>query len=350
MTTTGTTRSAGPAVRVLTEAQVRTLLPPAEALDVVREAMIAQARGKVSKPAPWHLEVPAADASVHGEVHVKGAYVHDASHYTVKLATGFFGNRELGIPVSSGLSVIADATTGFPTVIALDNGYLTDVRTGAAGALAAQVLSRIDSHRVALIGPGHQADYQLRALLQVRNPRELVVHGRDRARAKAFARRAQALHSWEVQVAADSEEAVRRADIIITVTPSRAPYLHGEWIKPGAHITAVGSDMEGKQELHLSALRRAAVVAADDPDQCLHIGELQHAAKVGITDTLNIEALGDVLAGLHPGRSSETEITIADLTGLGAQDAAMGARLATALMECSRSTAGTGNGAAGSVI
>lgn len=308
-------------MRVVSEEEVRALVGPALALTVTRQALVAQAAGAVTQPDPWHLEIP----GVRGEVHIKGGYLHGASHFAAKLATGFYANGDKGLPVSSGLSVIANAETGFPEVIALDNGYLTELRTGAAGAAATEALSRPDAAVVAVIGPGAQARYQLRALLEVRDPAELRVHGRNPERAAAFAEEMRALHGWTVVVARSAEEAVRGADVIHTVTPSREPVLSGAWLSPGAHVTAVGADMAGKRELDAAVLERADVVAADDVRQCRAVGELQYAGERAAV------ALGDVIAGRVPGRTSPGQITVADLTGLGAEDAAIGAALARAL-------------------
>jgi ornithine cyclodeaminase len=311
-----------PAPVVLTEDKVREILPMIEAIGVTREALVAQAAGRVTQPDPWHLEIP----QVRGEVHIKGAYVHGATHYAAKLATGFYANAQAGLPVSSGLSLIADAKTGHPAVIALDNGYLTDVRTAAAGALATDALARADADVVALIGPGVQGGLQLEALLHLRKPTELRVYGTDPARAEKFAERMRDLHTWTVTVAASTQQAIEGADIVTTATPTREPHIFGEWLKPGAHVTAIGADMEGKRELARSVLEAAALVAADDVAQCRSVGELQYAP-----DTTATVALGDVLAGRAPGRTADDQITVADLTGLGAEDAAVGTYVAQAL-------------------
>ncbi|MDI2131496.1 hypothetical protein [Yinghuangia seranimata] len=312
---------------VVPEAEVRSLVTAEAALRVTREALVAQAAGAVSQPEPWHLEVPSAQ----GEVHIKGAHIHGATHFAAKYATGFYRNKELGLPTGSGLSIVADAETGFPVAIALDNGYLTDVRTGAAGAAAAAALARPDADAVGLIGIGVQAGYQIEALLQVRNPSRLFVYGRDRAAADAFAERMRTLHPWSVAVVDSAEAAVRPADIVVTVTPSRDAIVQGAWLRPGAHVTAVGADMEGKRELALDVLTRADVVAADDVAQCLRVGELQYAAAAGVVERLRLVALGDVIAGRAAGRTSPDQITVADLTGIGAEDAAIGSALVEAL-------------------
>lgn len=309
---------------VVHEAEVRAHINTATALHVTREALAAQAAGTVTQPAPWHLDIPEAD----GEVHIKGAYVHGATHYAAKLATGFYANTSQGLPTGSGLSIVANAQTGFPEVIALDNGYLTDVRTGAAGAVAADALANPDIGTVAVIGTGIQAGYQMEALLHVRKPTRLLLHGRDRTRAEECAERMRLLHTWDVEICTTAEDAVRRADLVVTVTPSREPLVHGDWLRPGTHVTAVGSDTPGKRELANSVLESAATIAADDIAQCLRLGELQYVAE---PDRFRIVALGDVIAGRTPGRRSWDEITVADLTGIGAEDAAIGTALAHSL-------------------
>jgi ornithine cyclodeaminase len=315
--------TAPPAPVVLTEEQVRAILPTAEAVTVTRDALVAQAEGAVTQPDPWHLDIPEA----RGEVHVKGAYRHGASHFAVKLATGFYGNAEAGLPTGSGLSIVVDARTGFPVVIALDNGYLTTARTAAAGAIATDALARPDAEVVALIGPGAQGHAQMRALLELRHPTALRLFGGEPEHTAAFAAAMRELHDWDVRVAASAEEAVRGADIVITATPSRAPLVHGAWLSPGAHVTAIGADQPGKRELADDVLTRADVVAADDIAQSRRNGELQY----GTATRAEPIALGAVLAGHTKGRVTPDQITIADLTGLGVEDAAVGTYVARAL-------------------
>ncbi|WP_067804956.1 hypothetical protein [Actinomadura formosensis] len=310
---------------VLTEEQVRELLPLSEALDVTRDALIAQAQGEVTQPDPWHLDIPAS----RGEVHVKGAWQHGAEYFAVKFATGFYGNGDKGLPVASGLSIIADATTGFPVAVALDNGYLTEARTAAAGALATHALARSDARVAAVIGPGMQGRAQMQALLELREVEELRVYGPNHAKASDFAEHMRTLHGWKVTVASSAEQAVRGAGIITTATPTRQPHIYREWLSHGAHITAVGADQPGKRELAPSVLAAADLLAADDINQARRNGELQYTDP----ERPRVVALGDVLAGRTPGRASPADITIADLTGLGVQDAAVGTAIALKLKE-----------------
>jgi ornithine cyclodeaminase len=152
----------------------------------------------------------------------------------------------------------------------------------------------------------------------------VTVFGRSPARADASAREMQERFALPVRVADSAREAVEGADVVITATPSRAPIVRAEWLGPGAHVTAVGADGPEKQELEPEVLARADKVVVDRLDQCLRLGELHHAVEAGLLTAGDVWAeLGELAAGLKPGRGSEDEITVADLTGVGIQDAAV---------------------------
>jgi ornithine cyclodeaminase len=307
-------------VRVLLESEIRDLIGPAAALAAVRDAFAALARGEATLPGVIGFDVPAH----RGEVHVKGAYLHGRPFYSIKEAAGFYGNAERGLPVGSGVVLVFDATTGFLAAILFDNGYLTELRTGAAGALAADLLARRRVRRAAVIGAGSQARFQLEALALVRRPESMAVFARTPARAEAFAREMEARLGIPVTVAASARAAVEGSDIVITATPARAPIVRAEWLAAGTHVTAVGADGPDKQELEPAVLARADKVVPDRLDQCLRLGELHHAVDAGLLDPADVWAeLGDLAAGKKPGRESEDEITVADLTGVGIQDAAV---------------------------
>lgn len=306
------------AVRVLDEATIRGLIGPREALTACREAFRALARGEVVLPPPMWFDL----ADRRGEAHVKGAYLRGAPFFSVKVATGFYGNPARGLPVGNGIVWVFDAETGFPAAILQDNGYLTELRTGAAGAVAADALARRAVRRVAVVGAGVQARYQLEALLLVREPVEAVVASRDAGRAAAYAAEMTALHRVAVRVAQSAREAVEGADLVITATPARMPIVADAWIAPGTHLTAMGSDLPEKQELEPALLARAIVVA-DSRAQALTQGEAHHAVAAGLLDPASVRELGDVLEGRVPGRTSDDQITVADLTGVGALDAAV---------------------------
>jgi len=307
-------------VLLLSEHEIRDLVGAAEALPAVRDAFVRLARGEAILPGVINLDIPKSGA----EVHVKGAHLQGSRFFTIKVASGSYANPERGLPVGSGIVLVFDAVTGFPRAVLFDNGYLTDLRTGAAGALAADLLARREVDRVGIIGVGTQARYQFAALLGVRKPERVIAFGRSEAKATAFAREMEKLHGIRVLPAKTAEQAVRGSDVVITVTPSREPLVRAEWVMPGTHITAVGADGPDKQELDVEVLKKADKVVADRLDQCIRLGEIHHAIDAGALRPEDVYAeLGEIAAGLKRGRTSDQEITVADLTGVGVQDAAL---------------------------
>jgi ornithine cyclodeaminase len=292
----------------------------------VREAFVALAHGEATLPGVIGLTLPEHE----GEVHVKGAYLHGAPTYSFKVASGFYRNPERGLPVGAGLVLAFSAETGQLAAVLFDNGYLTELRTGAAGALAADLLARKRVQKAALVGVGGQARYQLEALAGVRSPELVVAWGRDLAKAEAYAEEMRGRLGLPVEVAPSLREAVEGADVVVTTTPSREPLVRAEWLAPGAHVTAVGSDMPEKQELDAAVLARADKVVADRLQACLENGEIHRAVAAGGIAPEDVHAeLGQIAAGERPGRESDDEITVADLTGVGVQDAALAALVVT---------------------
>jgi len=308
-------------VLLLSEADVRSLVGPPEALEAMRTAFAALHRDQVTQPSIMDLEFPEAD----GEAHLKGAHIHGVAVWSVKAATGFYGNRERGLPVTNGLSLVFSAETGELRAILFDNGYLTELRTGAAGALAAGLLAREHIEQAAIIGAGGQARYQLQALLGVRRPDRVVVASRSGA--EQYAREMRELHEVDVLVAPDIETAVRRSQLVVTTTPSRSPLVRAEWLQTGVHITAMGSDFPEKQELEAAVLERADVVVADHPPVAAANGELHHALEAGVLRLEDVVPLGALVTGDAQGRRADDDVTVADLCGVGAQDAAIAAEV-----------------------
>lgn len=312
-------------VRLLFEADIRSLVGPKEALGAVREAFAKLAHHEAVLPGVLGIEIP----ETRTEAHVKGAFLRGSPSFSVKAASGSYDNPSRGLPVSGGLVLVFDAVTGFPSTILFDNGYLTDLRTGAAGALAADLLAKKDVERVGIVGVGTQARYQLVALLGVRQPTTVLAYGRSTAKAAAYAREIESRHDVRVTVAPTVEKAVRGSDVVVTVTPSTVPLIQAEWVLDGTHITAVGSDSPEKRELDVRVLQKADKIVADHLEQCLRLGEIHHGVEAGIFTKEDVYAeLGEIVAGLKPGRESDEEITIADLTGVGVQDAAVASLVA----------------------
>lgn len=311
---------------ILTEDEIRQAISTAEAVDTIEAAFAALAQGQACLPGVINFNLPSAlpSETPQGESHVKGAYITGASHFVIKVANNFYDNRELGLPIGSGLMLAFDATTGFLGAILLDNGYLTDLRTGAAGAVATRYLAPATIQQVAFIGAGTQARFQFRAIATVRHIPSVIVWSRNPANADRFAREIADDRGCEVHVAETVEEAVRRSDLIITTTPSRQSLVFSDWVQPGATLIAVGSDTPDKQELDPNLLTRADLVIADRVSQCAELGEIHHALAAGIMALDDISGeLGDVVVNHVPGRTTDDQIIVCDLTGVGVQDAAI---------------------------
>ncbi len=307
-------------VLLLFEHEIREAIGPGEALLAVRDAFVTLARGEAILPGVINLDIPASKT----EVHVKGAHLRGTPFFSLKVASGSYDNPSRGLPVGGGMFLVFDAATGFPRALLFDNGYLTDLRTGAAGALAADLLANRDIGRIGLIGVGTQARYQLAALLGVRTPERVIAYGRSEAKATAFAKEMEDRLGVRVLPAKTVEQAVRGAEVVVTVTPSHEPLVRPDWVAPGTHVTAVGSDGPEKQELEVGVLSKADKVVADSLDQCIRLGEIHHAIEAGVLRRADVYAeLGEIAAGMKPGRERDDEITIADLTGVGVQDAAV---------------------------
>jgi ornithine cyclodeaminase len=258
-------------------------------------------------------------------VHVKGAYLNGAPYFCIKEAGGFPGAAAHGLPTSSGMMQAFDAETGQLRGLLFDNGYLTDLRTGAAGALSAEVLARTGVVQAGILGTGAQARYQLEALLLVRQPGRVLVWGRSEEKATAFAREMNARYNWlPLEAVGNAYQVVEGSDVLITTTASTEPLVREDWVMQGTHITAVGSDSPVKRELMGQVLAKADKVVADRLAQCLALGEIHHAVEGGFIDEAAVHGeLGEILAGRKPGRERDDEITVADLTGVGVQDAAV---------------------------
>ena len=315
---------------ILREPEIRARLDPRACIAAMEQAFAAYSTGKAQLPGVIHLDIPENDLSQkRGEIHVKAGYLHGGPYYAVKIVSGFPGNSRLGLPSNDGMIVVFDADTGAPAAFLLDNGFITDVRTGAAGAVAAKHLARQKITAVTVIGTGAQARYQVEMLALERNFSEVRIWGRDPYKAQACAddlAKSRGILACNFAVTESVQEAVEDADIVLTVTASREPLVQSAWLKPGVTVIAVGSDGPDKQELDVDVLTRANKIVADSTAQCLRLGEIHHAVERGaITQEKIYAELGEITAGLKPGRISEDEIIVCDLTGVGVQDVAAAA-------------------------
>jgi ectoine utilization protein EutC len=307
-------------ITLLGAEQLRSLVPlDLAAIDQVESAFVALATEAVAMPPILNMALP----ERHGEVDVKTAYLPRFEQFAIKISPGFFDNPSLGLPSLNGLMLVLSARTGLTEAVLLDNGYLTAVRTAAAGAVAARWLSRPDARHAAIVGAGEQARLQLDALMLLRKIESVSVWARDAARASAFAADAERRHGVRARVAASVREALAQADIAVTTTPSRTPLVHAEDLHEGLHVTAVGSDAEYKNELAPSVFEAARYVC-DRLQQTRVLGELRHAIEAqAVALETNFAELGEVIAGRREGRTRANDITVCDLTGTGAQDTAI---------------------------
>lgn len=306
-------------MRVVEAAILRELVKEPEALVSAERAFRALAEGRVVQPPPVGLDIE----SARGEVHVKGAYLEGTSIFAVKIASGFYRNPERGLPSGSGLVLVFDATTGFPLAVLKDDAYLTDLRTAAAGALATRLLAPSSFERLAMLGSGVQARFQLRAIARVRQWKRTTAWSPNREHLERYCREMEAELDIPFEPCLGPGETVRGADLVLTVTPSRRPLVEASWLEPHATIIAVGSDGPDKQELHPQVLSRAGKVVADRLEQCIRLGEIHHAVEAGLLHPEAVYAeLGEIVIGAKPGREGK-ELIVCDLTGVGAQDAAI---------------------------
>ncbi len=311
-----------PNLPVIDEPALRAALTPADAISAVRAAFEADGRNGTVVPAVINLSIPGS----RGEFHVKTAWVTGVDVVAIKVASGFYDNPALGLPTGSGLMALFSASTGLPQALFFDNGYLTDLRTGAAGAVAAECLAPERITTVGVIGSGVQARFQVQCLREVRRFSRLVAWSPDREGLARYCEEMRANLGLDARAADGPEDACRSGDVIVTATPSHEPIIRAAWLRPGQHVTALGSDTPGKQELDAACLARADLVVVDRLSQCARFGEVSHALAAGLLTESAVHAqLGEIACGRKPGRTSADQLTICDLTGVGFQDTAIAA-------------------------
>jgi len=290
------------------------------AFDAVAQALIYVANGSVrTNP------VVIGQGLNEGEVFsIKSAAMEDGPIVGLKVGSYWPGNAAKHLPRHGSSVFLLDPQTGRLAAV-VEASELNGPRTAAADAVAASVLARKDARTLGVVGAGHQAAHEVRALCAVRPIERVLISSRT----PGSAGRLRDTLARELSAFVEPttvEEACRRADILVTVTPSRSALFEPEWIRPGTHIATMGSDQVGKQELP-SALVRRAHLFCDLPQQSVSIGEFQHVRTEVESGSIRLTAVGDVLAGRCAGRESETEITIFDSSGLAAQDLLLGAKI-----------------------
>jgi alanine dehydrogenase len=301
---------------IITQQQIEEVLIMPDVISAVEDAYRLYSLKKVQLAPVISIDVE----KHHGELDIKSGYEEDGDIIGVKLASGYWDNPEkFNLPSGLATILLIDGRNGVPLAV-MDGGLITDMRTGAAGAVSAKYLARPDSKKVAIIGTGMQAKMQLSALSHVFQFDQVFVWGRNKTKAEKYANEMNEKLSLSISVCDSVEQAVSDADIVVTTTPSKAKLIESQWIKPGTHVICIGTDMQGKQEVDEKLFTRSKIIV-DSLAQCTERGELQHSLKKQLITSDDVHAeIGDVLLSNKTGRESEEEITIFDSTGLSIQD------------------------------
>ena len=299
---------------VINKDSILEIVKQLDLIPLIKEGFIAYSEGRSVVPPIGELSFK----NPPGDVHIKYGYIIGDSYYVIKIASGFWKNENLGIPNGQGMMLLFDQKTGQPKAILLDNASLTDIRTAVAGQICAQQFSN-DIKCIGVLGTGLQARLQVEYLTHVTDCRNLIVWGRNREKMKQY-QKDMGHKGFKVNLADSVRQLSKSSNLIITATGSSEPMLFPEDIMPGTHITAMGSDTLMKRELGPGVLKVSSLVIADSITQCQERGEISHGLKEGDLSKDSVVELGDILSGTRAGRTSQKDITVADLTGVAVQD------------------------------
>jgi ornithine cyclodeaminase len=301
-------------MKTLSLKEIKAALPSVDLMAEIEQGFVAYSQGRAVVPPIGELIMQ----DPPGEVHIKYGYITGDDYYVIKIASGFFENYKLDLPTSNGLMLVFSQKTGALAAVLLDEGYLTDVRTAVAGAIAAKYLAPSSIERIGVVGTGVQARLQLEYLAPVTECRDVIVWGRSEDKLALY-QQDMSEKGFKITTTTDADDIMASCNLIVTTTPATRPILSGQ-VQSGTHITAMGSDTHDKQELDAEILKRADLVVADSILQCLERGEIHQALKSNAITEADLVELGSIIAGDAVGRESDDQITVADLTGVAVQD------------------------------
>ena len=302
---------------LLTRPQIEKMVNLRQVLRIVEKAFAAHGRGAVQMPPKIYLHLN----RYKGDFRAMPAYVEDTGACGMKWVNVHPGNRTHGLPAVMAIIILSDPRTGYPAAI-MDGTYITNLRTGASGGVAAKYLANRSSSNVGFVGCGVQAMYQFLSLREIFDIKTVAMHDKSLAQAKRFMTIVRQL-GYKAECFSNIKGCVSGRDVVVTTTPSRKPLIKAAWISPGTHINAIGADAKGKEELDPSILKKARIVV-DDMEQAAHSGEINVPLSKGYLKEKDIYAtLGQVVIGKRTGRSSPCQITVFDSTGLAIQDMAV---------------------------
>jgi ornithine cyclodeaminase len=300
-------------VKIATLAEIKEILPSLDLIPAIEEGFAAYSSGRATVPPVGELILDK------GEVHIKSGYIEGEEFYVIKIASGFYGNRSIGLPSGNGCMLLFKQRTGEPAAILLDEGHLTDIRTAVAGAVAAKYCSPRKVERIGIVGAGVQARLQLEWLTRVSACRDVLVWGPLTEELENYERDMES-RGFSVETTSHAAAILKTCNLVVTATPSKTPILSAADLRPGTHITAVGSDTPDKQELDPEILAKADMIVADSLSQCRLRGEIHKALEAGRIREKRCIELGAIVSGKERGRTSESQITVVDLTGVAVQD------------------------------
>jgi ornithine cyclodeaminase len=284
-------------------------------LHVIEAGFVLYAQKKVIVPPVGHLSF----AHPPGDVHIKYGYIIGDDYYVIKIASGFYDNPLSGLSSGNGMMLLFHQKTGELLCTLLDEGHLTDIRTALAGAVVAKYLAPSHVTSIGIVGTGVQARLQLNYLREITSCRKVMLWGRRDDALELF-KREPMLHDFKVTTTKDIKELTNQSNLIVTCTASRKALFTVDDVRPGTHITALGADAEGKQELDPHLMAKADILVADSIDQCIDHGDFGYAVRANLIPSSKIIALGDVVSEKGLRRTSDHQLTIADLTGVAIQD------------------------------
>lgn len=295
--------------------EIKKTIDPRALIKNQEEGFVAYSEGRVVVPPVGYLYFEEAS----GDCHIKYGHIKADEYFVVKVATGFYRNPDVGLPVGNGLMALFSQRTGNLEALLLDEGYLTDMRTAAAGAVAAKYLAAKGVDRIGIVGTGAQARFQLEMLKHVTDCRDVCVWGRDEKKAEHY-KSDMAGSAFAVEAVSRIEELTDSCNLIVTTTAAREPLLFASQLLAGTHVTAVGADAQGKQELDPKIFKIADVRIVDSVSQCVDHGDTSYAVKEGLIEKGQLLELGTVIKNPELGRTDEDQITVVDLTGVAVQD------------------------------
>lgn len=295
--------------------QIMSVLDSIDAVSAIEKGFVKYSEGKVIVPPVGELlfkDPP-------GDMHIKYGCIIDDEYYVVKIASGFYENVRRNLPASNGLMLVFNQQTGELSCILLDEGYLTNIRTAAAGAVAAKYFVPKEVSCIGIFGAGIQGRLQVQYLQSATDCKDVMVWGVSREELDAYKDDMES-QGYSVETTMEPGAIAARCNLIVMATPAKTPLLTVDQIRAGIHITAMGSDTPEKQELGPAILQKADIVVADSIFQSESRGEIYQAVKAGVLNKDKVVELGNVIMGKAPRRTTDEQITVVDLTGVAVQD------------------------------